>query len=73
MAPLTSPSGCVSCSQLADKIVELEGRISTLYQIQEAERLMDTITFNPAHTKAGKIKFEFRIFLEYGKKLYIRT
>ena len=48
MAPLTSPSGCVSCTRLADKVAELEGRISTLYQIQKAETLMDTIIFGPA-------------------------
>uniref|UniRef100_A0A3B5A9A4 SGNH hydrolase-type esterase domain-containing protein n=1 Tax=Stegastes partitus TaxID=144197 RepID=A0A3B5A9A4_9TELE len=43
MAPLTSPSGCVSCSFLAEKVTELEQRISTLHQIREAELLMDTI------------------------------
>ncbi|XP_075942749.1 cytosolic phospholipase A2 gamma-like [Anarhichas minor] len=50
MAPLTSPSDCVSCARLVDKITELEGRISTLYRIQEAENLMDTIIFGPAQT-----------------------
>ena len=50
MGPLTSPSGCGSCSRFAMKIAELEERISTLYQIREAEMLMDTITFGPAHT-----------------------
>lgn len=50
MASLTSPSGCVSCASLADKIAELEEKISTLYQIQEAEKLMDTITFDLAQT-----------------------
>ena len=48
MAPLTSPSGCVSCARLANKVAELEGRISTLYHIQDAETLMDTIIFGPA-------------------------
>ncbi|KAL7382219.1 hypothetical protein ABVT39_018767 [Epinephelus coioides] len=50
MAPLTSPSGCVSCAYLAEKTLELEGRISTLYKIQEAEKLLDTIVFRPAQT-----------------------
>ncbi len=50
MVPLTPPSGCVSCACLAVKITELEGRISTLYQIQEAEKFIDTITFSPAQT-----------------------
>lgn len=45
MAPLTSPSGCTSCSFLAEKIAALEQRISTLHQIREAELLMDTIVF----------------------------
>lgn len=55
MAPLTSSSGCDSCAHLADKIVELERRISTLYQIRESEKYMDTIVFGPAHndTAAG--------------------
>ncbi|XP_044076108.1 uncharacterized protein LOC122887197 isoform X2 [Siniperca chuatsi] len=48
MASLTSPSGCVSCFCLAKKIAELEGRISMLYQVQETEKLLDTITFSPA-------------------------
>ncbi|XP_029924039.1 uncharacterized protein LOC115371064 [Myripristis murdjan] len=50
MAPLTSPSGCTSCSRLAEKIAELEGRITTLHQIRDAEALMDTITFNRPQT-----------------------
>ncbi|KAL7382338.1 hypothetical protein ABVT39_020777 [Epinephelus coioides] len=50
MAPLTSPSGCVSCSRFAERITELEGRISTLYQICEAEMLMNTITFGPTQS-----------------------
>ena len=49
MAP-TFSSGCDSCAHLAVKIAELEGRISTLYQIREAELLMDTITFGPTQT-----------------------
>ncbi|CAG5993241.1 unnamed protein product [Menidia menidia] len=40
MAPLSSPSGYVQ---------ELERRISNLYQIQGAEKLMDTIVFAPPH------------------------
>ncbi|KAK9542102.1 hypothetical protein VZT92_002095 [Zoarces viviparus] len=50
MAPLTSPSDCVSCARLVDKITELEGRISTLYRIQYAESLMDTVIIGPAQT-----------------------
>jgi len=50
MAPLTSSPSCASCSRLVEKITELEGRISTLYHIQEAEQLLDTITFGPAIT-----------------------
>ena len=42
--------GCVSCARLIDTITELEGWISTLYQIQEAEQILDTITFGPAIT-----------------------
>ncbi|CAL8287958.1 unnamed protein product [Merluccius merluccius] len=50
MAPLTSPPGCGSCARLADKISELECRISTLYDIREAEELMDTVIFPAAPT-----------------------
>ncbi|CAK6983566.1 uncharacterized protein LOC122981724 [Scomber scombrus] len=52
MVLLTSPSGCVSCGHLTDKITDLEGRMSTLHQIQiqRAERLMDTIIFGSAQT-----------------------
>ncbi|CAJ1050757.1 hypothetical protein D4764_12G0010930 [Xyrichtys novacula] len=49
MAPHSSPPGCASCACLAEKIQELEKRISTLYQIQEAEKLMDTIVFRTSH------------------------
>ncbi|CAJ1087083.1 hypothetical protein D4764_0263710, partial [Xyrichtys novacula] len=49
MAPHSSPPGCASCACLAEKIQELERRISTLYQIQEAEKLMDTIVFRTPH------------------------
>lgn len=48
MDRLTSLSGYVSCASLVDKIIELEGRISALYQIQEDEKLLDTIIFGPA-------------------------
>ncbi len=44
MPPLTTVSSdCESCSRLSLKVKELEGRISTLYQIQEDERLLDTL------------------------------
>ncbi|CAL8332306.1 unnamed protein product [Merluccius merluccius] len=49
MAPLSSPSGCVSCACLAEKIQELERRISSLHQIQEAEKLLNTIIFAPPY------------------------
>lgn len=48
MAPLTLPSGCESCTCLSKRIAELEKRISTLYQIQDGERFLDTIIFGPA-------------------------
>lgn len=38
MTPLTSSSACTSCACLADYILELEGRISMLYRIHEAEK-----------------------------------
>lgn len=51
MRPLTSPPGCDSCLRLTQKISELEGRISILYQIQDEERLLDSlVTFGPAVT-----------------------
>lgn len=50
MASVTSQSNCVSGSPLADKIIELGERISTLNKIQDAEKLMDTIIFGPAQT-----------------------
>lgn len=34
IAPLTSPSNCVSYIHLAEKITALERKISTMYQIQ---------------------------------------
>lgn len=40
----------VSCVHLADKIVELEEHIATLGQIQESEKLMDSIIFGRPHT-----------------------
>lgn len=58
MAPLTSLSGWNICAHLPDKIeleielAELERRISTIYQIKEAEKFMDIITFGPAQTDA---------------------
>lgn len=56
MALLTSPSGCTSCHHLSEKIAELEQRVSILYKIQEAEKLIDTIVFR--HPKQGTV---FRI------------
>lgn len=50
MSPLTSPSGCISCACLADKIAEMELIMSMLYQIQEAKRLMDKFIFSPEQT-----------------------
>lgn len=50
MAPITSLPTCVSCAHFADKNAELEGRISMLYQIQEAEKFMDAIIFGPTQT-----------------------
>ena len=52
MAPLTSPSGCGNCSRLAERISELEQRISTLHQIREAELQMDTIIFGPGQLES---------------------
>ncbi|CAI5657013.1 unnamed protein product [Oreochromis niloticus] len=52
MAPLTSTSSCESCITLSQKVIELEQRISTLYQIQGAERELDTILLGKAQTTA---------------------
>ncbi|CAI5657098.1 unnamed protein product [Oreochromis niloticus] len=52
MAPLTSTSSCESCINLSQKVIELEQRISTLYQIQGAERELDTILLGKAQTTA---------------------
>uniref|UniRef100_A0A674MCA6 SGNH hydrolase-type esterase domain-containing protein n=1 Tax=Takifugu rubripes TaxID=31033 RepID=A0A674MCA6_TAKRU len=52
MAPPFSSSGCANCAYLAGKIQELEQRISTLYQIQEAERFIDTIVFKEPHPES---------------------
>lgn len=51
MPPLTSQSGCESCSHLTQKISELEGRISVIYQIREDEKTIDSmVSFCPAPT-----------------------
>ena len=49
MAPLTSP-GCDGCHRLSQRIVELEGRMSTLYQLRQEEHTMDSlvVTLGPA-------------------------
>uniref|UniRef100_A0AAX7U0Y4 SGNH hydrolase-type esterase domain-containing protein n=1 Tax=Astatotilapia calliptera TaxID=8154 RepID=A0AAX7U0Y4_ASTCA len=52
MAPLTSTSSCESCINLSQKVIELEQRISTLYQIQGAECELDTILLGKAQTTA---------------------
>ncbi len=49
---LTFPSNCISCTHLADRIVELKECMFKLYPIQKAERLMDIIIFGPACTNA---------------------
>lgn len=46
-------AGCASCAHLANKIVDLERRISTLYQIQEAKKCLNTIIFGPAQTNTA--------------------
>ncbi|KAL7399539.1 hypothetical protein ABVT39_026153 [Epinephelus coioides] len=53
MAPFTSPPSCVSCTRLADRITELEQRISSLHQIREAELQMDTIIFGLAQSESS--------------------
>ncbi|KAJ8346832.1 hypothetical protein SKAU_G00282330 [Synaphobranchus kaupii] len=54
MPPLTSPSECDSCLGLTQKVSELEGRISILYQIKEEERILDSLfTVGPAVTTTG--------------------
>lgn len=51
MPPVTSPSRCDSCLRLTQKISELEGRISILYQIKDEEWLRDSlITMGPPAT-----------------------
>ncbi|CAI5689590.1 unnamed protein product [Oreochromis niloticus] len=52
MAALTSTSSCESCINLSQKVIELEQSISTLYQIQGAERELDTILLGKAQTTA---------------------
>lgn len=42
MPPL-SQTECESCSRLSQKISELEGRISVLYQIKDDEVLLDSM------------------------------
>ena len=43
MPPLSSPAGCDGCARLSQKISELEGRISVLYQIKDDEDLLDSL------------------------------
>ncbi|KAK1901178.1 Frizzled-1 [Dissostichus eleginoides] len=51
MPPLTSPSGCGGCLRMSQKISELEGRISMLYQIRDDEQILDSlVTIGPAAT-----------------------
>lgn len=40
MAPLTSPSSCLSCARLAEKIIELEGRRNSERHQLEAVQLV---------------------------------
>lgn len=58
MAPLTSP-GCDSCHWLSQRINELEGRLSVLYQLMEEEKLMDltVVALGPAAntTSTGRL------------------
>uniref|UniRef100_A0A667Z3U5 SGNH hydrolase-type esterase domain-containing protein n=1 Tax=Myripristis murdjan TaxID=586833 RepID=A0A667Z3U5_9TELE len=42
MPPLTSP-GCDGCLRLTQRISELEGRMSTLYQLREEEQIIDSM------------------------------
>ncbi|KAL7829130.1 hypothetical protein AOLI_G00300150 [Acnodon oligacanthus] len=53
MRPLSSPAGCDGCARLSQKIIELEGRISVLYQIKDDEDLLDSLltTTQPISTR----------------------
>ncbi|KAG9260322.1 hypothetical protein AMEX_G26567 [Astyanax mexicanus] len=53
MASLSSPSGCSSCLWLSQKIAELEGRISVLYQIKDDEDLLDSMLATSQVISAG--------------------
>ena len=46
--PLTSTSSCTKCVRLSERIAELEGRVSTLYQIKEDEQLIDYLVATAA-------------------------
>ncbi|CAJ1053404.1 unnamed protein product [Xyrichtys novacula] len=49
MTPLTSPTGCQSCAKNQQENHRTqEHRIFNLYQIQDAEKQLDTILFGPA-------------------------
>uniref|UniRef100_UPI0037E7AD0B general transcription factor II-I repeat domain-containing protein 2A-like n=1 Tax=Semicossyphus pulcher TaxID=241346 RepID=UPI0037E7AD0B len=51
MPSLTSPPGCDSCLRLTQKISELEGRISILFQSKDDEQILDSlVTLGPAAT-----------------------
>ncbi|KAJ8376194.1 hypothetical protein SKAU_G00067740 [Synaphobranchus kaupii] len=52
MPSLTSQPECTNCICLSQRIAELEGRISVLYQIQADEQLIDSLVV--ATTTAGE-------------------
>lgn len=54
MSLFTSTSGCDSCLRMTQKIAGLEGRISTLFQIRDEGRILDSvITMGPVATTMG--------------------
>lgn len=43
MPPLISPSVCDSCLRLSQTVEELQRRMSSLYQVREVERFLDSL------------------------------
>ncbi|CAJ1069670.1 Hypothetical predicted protein [Xyrichtys novacula] len=53
---LTILLNCDICTHLAEKIAEPEGRISTFFQIHEAEKLLATIVLEPAKSDTASAR-----------------
>lgn len=75
MPPLTSPPGCGRCFHLSQIIAELEECISTLHQIRDDERFLEslvTVGTAPAHSAGAELDSTIPAAQSHAEDLWLQ-